>query len=58
MTRGNLILFKGAANTGKTHFAYSTINEFLNDNPANKAIYVGLTQNSGTQLLDQLPKES
>ena len=58
MTKGNLIMFKGASNTGKTRLAYSTISEFLKEDESNKAIYIGLTQKSGAQLLDQLSEQS
>ena len=47
MTKGNMILFKGASNAGKTRLAYSTINAFLKEDEAHRAIYIGLTQNSG-----------
>ena len=47
MTKGNLIMFKGASNSGKTRLAYSTISEFLKEDAQHQAVYIGLTQNSG-----------
>ena len=47
MTKGNLIMLKGASNTGKTRLAYSTITEFLKEDESHKAIYIGLTNKSG-----------
>lgn len=46
MTKGNLILFKGERNTGKTNLAFSIIKEFLANanNSDAKAIYVGMSQ--------------
>ena len=47
MTKGNLIMLKGASNTGKTRLAYSTITEYLKEDESHKAIYIGLTNKSG-----------
>lgn len=43
LTKGNFIFLKGNHNSGKTSVAMSTIQEFLKDDPENRAIYVGLT---------------
>ena len=47
MTKGNMIMLKGPSNSGKTTFAFSTIDAFLKEDPTHKAIYVGLTHNAG-----------
>jgi F0F1-type ATP synthase alpha subunit len=54
MTKGNLIVFKGPSSAGKTELAYTTINQFLQEDESHRAIYVGLTQNSGASMLEQL----
>ena len=47
MTKGNMIMLKGPSNSGKTTFAFSTIDAFLKEDPSHKAVYVGLTHNAG-----------
>ena len=58
MTKGNLIMLKGPSNSGKTRFAFSTIEAFLREDQGHRAVYVGLTHNAGTQLLNQLDDAS
>ena len=48
MTKGNLIMLKGPSNSGKTRFAFQTIDAFLKEDASHRAVYVGLTHNSGT----------
>lgn len=44
LTKGNLILFKGDRNTGKTTLAFSIIKQFLDKSEKGaKAIYVGMS---------------
>ena len=45
MTKGNLVIFKGERNTGKTSLAFSIIKNFLANSadPEAKAIYVGMS---------------
>ena len=57
LTKGNLIFFKGQTNTGKTSVALSAIKEFIKEDPNNRAIYVGLTKNSGDRLLSRIDDE-
>ena len=52
MTKGNLIMLKGPTNSGKTQFAFSTIEVYLKENLEHRVVYVGLTHNSGTKLLN------
>jgi len=57
MTKGNMIVFKGPRSAGKPELAYTTINQFLQEDESHRAVYVGLTQNSGAKMLDQLAKD-
>ena len=57
MAKGNFIVFKGPSNRGKTATAYSTIKHFLQESTEHRAIYIGLSQNSGQKLFSQLPDE-
>jgi hypothetical protein len=43
MVQGNLIVFKGERNLGKSRTAFSVIGQFLKENKNNRAIYVGLS---------------
>ena len=45
MTKGNLVIFKGERNTGKTSLAFSIIKNFLANSADTeaKAIYVGMS---------------
>lgn len=54
LTQGNFIFFKGTSNTGKTQVAMSTIREFVKEDQGNRAVYVGLTKNSGDRLLSMI----
>ncbi len=45
-------MFKGDRNTGKTRLAINTINQFLEANENNRAIYVGLSKNSSLKSFD------
>jgi F0F1-type ATP synthase alpha subunit len=54
LTQGNFIFFKGTSNTGKTQVAMSTIREFVKEDKGNRAVYVGLTKNSGDRLLSMI----
>ena len=55
MTKGNLVLFKGERNTGKTSLAFSIIKNFLANtrNNEGKAIYVGMSQ-KGKELKEKI----
>jgi F0F1-type ATP synthase alpha subunit len=52
LSQGNLIMFKGERNLGKTRLAVNTINHFLQENEKNRAIYVGLSQNTVMKSFD------
>jgi F0F1-type ATP synthase alpha subunit len=54
LTQGNFILFKGERNLGKTRLAVSTISQFLQKDPSNRAIYVGLSKSNSVKAFDQL----
>lgn len=56
MAKGNFIVFKGPSQKGKTTVAFSTIKNFLQESEEHRAIYVGLTSNSGKMLFNSLPK--
>jgi F0F1-type ATP synthase alpha subunit len=47
-------MFKGDRNTGKTRLAINTINQFLEANENNRAIYVGLSKTSSIKSFDQI----
>lgn len=47
LAKGNFIVFKGPSKQGKTSVTHAVIKQFLLENPNHRAIYVGLTQNSG-----------
>ena len=51
-------MLKGPTNSGKTQFAFSTIEVYLKENQEHRVVYVGLTHNSGTKLLNQLDEAS
>ena len=52
LTQGNVILFKGERNLGKTRLAINTISQFLQQSDSNRAIYVGLTKNNTLKAFD------
>ena len=57
MTKGNFIVLKGSSLRGKTALAHSTIKQFLEEDEEHRAIYVGLTPNSGQRLLESLSND-
>lgn len=57
MAKGNFIVFKGPSQKGKTTVAYSTIKSFIQEDSEHRAIYIGLTHNSGQKLFKSLPEE-
>ena len=57
MAKGNFILFKGPSQRGKTSLAQSAIKSFLQESEEHRAIYVGLTHNTGQRLFDSLPED-
>ena len=57
MAKGNFIMFKGPSMKGKTSLAYSTIKQFVQESDEHRAIYAGLTPNSGQKLLQELPED-
>lgn len=57
MSKGNFILLKGSSNKGKTTLAQSAIKQFLKESSEHRAIYVGLTANSGQRLFQSLPPD-
>lgn len=50
-------MFKGERNLGKTRLAVNTINQFLQENDSNRAIYVGLSKNTVIKSFDQIMPE-
>jgi F0F1-type ATP synthase alpha subunit len=54
LTQGNVILFKGNKNLGKTRLAISAINQFLQADENNRAIYVGLSKITSAKAFDKL----
>ena len=57
LSEGNVILFKGERNLGKTRLAVSTINQFLSQDSTNRAIYVGLSKNNSVKAFDMIQPE-
>ena len=55
MAKGNFIMFKGPSMKGKTSLAHSTISQYLQEDEDHRAIYVGLTPNSGKKLIQEMP---
>jgi F0F1-type ATP synthase alpha subunit len=55
LTQGNVILFKGHKNLGKTRLAVNTIHQFLQQDENNRAIYVGMSKNNSVKAFDALP---
>ena len=52
MTKGNLVVFKGDSNRGKTQLALSTIRQFVQENPdKHRAVYVGVNSKVGEELI-------
>ena len=47
MAKGNFIVFKGPSKRGKTTLAQNTIKQFLEESDEHRAIYIGLTKNTG-----------
>ena len=47
MAKGNFIVFKGPSKRGKTTLAQNTIKQFLEESEEHRAIYIGLTKNTG-----------
>jgi F0F1-type ATP synthase alpha subunit len=45
-------MFKGERNLGKTRLAVNTINQFLQENDSNRAIYVGLSKSTTNKSFD------
>ena len=52
LSQGNVIMFKGERNLGKTRLAVNTINQFLQENDSNRAIYVGLSKSTTNKSFD------
>jgi len=57
MAKGNFILFKGSSKRGKTTLAQCAIKQFLKESSDHRAVYVGLTKNSGQRLFQGLPED-
>jgi F0F1-type ATP synthase alpha subunit len=54
MAKGNLIIFKGERNQGKTSVAASTIKQFIKEAPENRVVYVGIHKQHGEKLLNSI----
>jgi F0F1-type ATP synthase alpha subunit len=52
LSQGNVIMFKGERNLGKTRLAVNTINQFLQENDSNRAIYVDLSKSTTNKSFD------
>ena len=57
LTKGNLILFKGETNTGKTRLTHSIARNFVKEDPEHKVVYVTLSHSEGSQLLDSMESD-
>lgn len=57
LTQGNLIIFKGHKNHGKTRLAVNTMSQFLQQDENNRAIYVGLSKVNTIRAFDVLSND-
>jgi F0F1-type ATP synthase alpha subunit len=58
MSQGNVIVFKGERNTGKSTVAANTIEMFLEENSNNRAIYVGLGKKTSSSVHKSISPEN
>lgn len=58
LTQGNVIIFKGERNLGKTRTAFSVIEQFAKESKNNRAIYVGLSKANAAKQFDSLSEEA